>query len=381
MIRVHDIVKAMEDWAPRSLAESWDNPGLAVGDPDAEVNRALVTLDVTEEVLGIAADTGATMVISHHPPIFKPLATLAGSSPSARIVRKAIRTGIALFSAHTNLDRAHKGVSHAAAERLGLHSIAPLVPQSSGMVKFVTFCPPSFTDRIREAAGLAGAGTIGEYRFCSFSSRGTGTFLPSDHARPFSGVSGTLSREEEDRIEMILPATLAANVVEAVRAVHPYEEMAYDLIPLVNGDLKCGYGAIGDFETPFAPEEFLRHVSHSLDTEYLRVSASSVRTVSRVALVGGSGAEFIMDATRAGADAFVSGDIGHHAFLDAPETILVIDASHRSTELPVLDSICSYLAASHGEDLRCSVYRGTAVASVSHIMRPGSHTIQLEGQS
>jgi len=121
-------MKAMEAWAPPSLAESWDNPGLAAGEPDARADRALVTLDVTDEALDAAVQTGASIIISHHPTIFKPLATLAGSSYSAQVVRRAIHDGISLYSAHTNLDRAHKGVSHAAAERLGLHSIEPLVP-------------------------------------------------------------------------------------------------------------------------------------------------------------------------------------------------------------------------------------------------------------
>ncbi len=379
MIRVRDIVKAMDDWAPRSLAESWDNPGLAAGDPDDPVGAVLAALDVTDAALDAAAVSGVPMIISHHPSIFKPLVSLAGSSSSARIVRRAIREGTALFSAHTNLDRAPGGVSHAAAIRLGLFSIVPLIPHASGMFKFVTYCPPSSTDRVREAAGSAGAGVMGEYRLCSFSSRGIGAFLPSEHARPFSGAPGVLSREEEDRIEMVAPATVIERVVDAVRSVHPYEEMAYDLIPLANNDGRCGYGAVGDLEHPVGPEEFVRHVAQAFGMEYLRVSPSPGHMIRRVAVVGGSGAGYIPDAVRANADAFITGDIGHHAFLDAPDSLLVIDASHRATELPVLDAICSYLATSFGEELRCSVFPGTAIPAVSHYTLSGCHTIPHAG--
>jgi len=246
-------------------------------------------------------------------------------------------------------------------------------------MKFVTYCPPSSTDRIREAAGLAGAGIIGEYRFCSFSTRGSCTFLPSEHARPFTGTSGVLSREEEDRIEMTVPSAVMGNVVGAVRAVHPYEEMAYDIIPLAHGDRRCGYGAVGELEKPSNPGDFISHVAHAFGMEHLRVSAPSGRPIRRVAVVGGSGAGFLKDAERAGADAFVTGDICLHVFIGASDTMFVIDASHRATELPILDSICSYLVSSLGEGIRCSVFHGTAVPSVSHIQLSGSHTIPRGG--
>lgn len=365
MNTVRDVMEVMENWAPSSLAESWDNPGLLTGDPGDHVRAVLITLDVTEAAIEVAVDAGASLIISHHPPIFKPLMSLSGQSLSARVIRKAIRSGVSIFSAHTNLDQAPGGVSHAAAEALGLRVLSPLVPSVSGMVKFVTFCPPDCTDRIREAAGKAGAGRIGEYSLCSFTSRGTGTYIPSQSAQPFSGEPGRLSREEEDRIEMIAPAAFVERVVDAVRNVHPYEEMAYDIIPLSLSSSPFGYGVIGEYPAPMDGAAFINHVARSLGVETLTVSGDRCGTISRAAVLGGSGGRHIRDAVARGADAYVTGDLGYHDFLEADGAILLIDATHRATELPVLRAIERRLAAFLSNETALVVHHGAAVTAAT----------------
>ncbi len=339
MVTVRDVVKAMESWAPAALAETWDNPGLMTGSLETPVTAILVSLDVTHETIHAASNCRANLIISHHPPIFKPLRTLAGSNSSLRAIQEAVRKDIAIYSSHTNLDQAPGGVSRAAAERLRLRSITPLVPGRAEQVKFVTLVPPEYTGRVREAAGNAGAGSIGEYRHCSFAVRGEGSYIPLSEARPYKGKSGELSREEEDRIEMIAPVSLIQDIIAAVRAVHPYEEPPFDIIPLANPDKRYGYGAIGTLEIPMGGRDFISYAADAFEIESIMYSGPIGRDIRRVAVIGGSGAKYIGQAISKGADALVTGDVGYHDYLEAGDSILLLDATHRATELPSLEAV------------------------------------------
>jgi len=292
MTKVRDVIEVLERWAPSSLAEKWDNVGLI------------------------------------------------------RIIYTAIKEDICIFASHTNLDQATGGVSFSLSEKLGLESITFLAPGNNDFVKFVTFTPPDYTDRIREAAGSAGAGIIGEYNLCSFTSKGMGTYIPSCTSAPYEGKPGELSRVEEERLEMIVPNTRVSQVVEETRKVHPYEEMAYDIIPLSNPDISFGYGAVGNLKEPKKPQDFLEHIATSLGVKNLRVSKSSVSHINRVAVMGGSGKNLIHNAIESGADAYITGDLGYHDFTDYGESILLIDASHQATELPVLEKIKARIISS-----------------------------------
>jgi len=339
MAKVCDVIESMEKWAPSPLAESWDNAGLITGDPESDVKSIIVALDVTEETIALALKNKASIIISHHPPIFKPLKNLTGDALSPRVIRMAVKENISLFASHTNLDQAPHGVSHALAEKLELIDINPLSPGNCELLKFITFSPPQYTDRIREAAGHAGAGVIGKYNLCSFTSRGTGTYIPSDDASPYKGETGKLSKVTEDRLEMIVPAPYISKVIEETRKVHPYEEMAYDIIPLSTKEPSFGYGAVGNLREPMELSQFTEHVSRSLNVETLNVSKGGKKHIQRVAVMGGNGGDYIPRAISAGADAFVTGDLGHHDFMEHYSSIVLIDASHRATELPVLNKI------------------------------------------
>ena len=339
MAKVRDVIEVMENWAPSQLAESWDNVGLITGDPETEVRSVIISLDVTEETITLALKNKASIIVSHHPPIFKPLKNLIGSNLPSRIIRLAVKEDISLYTSHSNLDQVSNGVSQALAEKLGLNNIIPLSPGNCELLKFVTYTPPEYTDKIREAAGYAGAGVIGEYKLCSFTSRGIGTYMPSSEASPYEGESDKLSRVEEDRIEMVVPAPFISNVIEETRKVHPYEEMAYDIIPLSRRKPTFGYGAVGDIRKSMKISLFTEHVSKSLGIETLKVSKGGNKSIKRVAVMGGSGRDYISRAISAGADAYVTGDLGHHDFLNNCSSTILIDASHRATELPVLDKI------------------------------------------
>ena len=365
MNTIDDIIGIMDDWAPPSLAESWDNVGLLTGSPDREVKSIVLTLDVTDHTIEIARSLPLSLIISHHPLIFKPLSRLSGNDRTSKLVRSAVKYDVAIFAAHTNLDRAPDGVSHALARHLGLSDITPLTRQGVSLCKFVTFVPPEHTDTVRHAAGDAGAGVIGEYRYCSFTSGGTGTFVPSDAARPFSGKAGDLSRERENRLEMVVPESLLGNVVEAARKVHPYEEMAYDIIPLWNDGPATGYGAVGMLPEPLSRDRFLKTVSASFGNERIDFSMGGPSDIRRVAVMGGSGSSEIPNAIREHADAYVTSEIGHHSFLDYGDEMLLVSASHRATELPILAEIQKRLSA-QCQNITFQIETGTLPFIQSH---------------
>ncbi|MFC1528771.1 Nif3-like dinuclear metal center hexameric protein [Candidatus Latescibacterota bacterium] len=365
MVKVRDVIEVIESWAPLSIAESWDNVGLITGEPDKNVTTVLITLDVTDKTISKAIKKHISLIISHHPPILKPIKNFTGPAMSSRVIRAAIKNNISIYASHTNLDQAPDGVSSVLARKLGLSSISFLDPGTSGMVKFVTFTPPEYTDSVRDAAGSRGAGIIGEYNLCSFTSRGTGTYIPSSSSAPYEGESGKLSQAEEDRLEMIVPASLVPSVVAAAREAHPYDEMAYDLIPLSNMSLSFGYGAVGNLKEKMNPEQFFEHVSESLGMKTLKISKGKSRYIQRVAVMGGCGRNYIDCAISCGAEAYVTGDLGHHDFLDYGKSIMLIDASHRATELPVLEKIRERLLISElGKEFDITIDPGEKVPTV-----------------
>ncbi|MBT4483642.1 MAG: Nif3-like dinuclear metal center hexameric protein [Candidatus Latescibacteria bacterium] len=365
MAKVRDVTEVLENWSPLSIAEPWDNVGLITGDPDKKVATVLITLDVTDKTISNAIENQTSLIISHHPPILKPIKNFSGSAMSSRLIREAIKHNISIYALHTNLDQAPEGVSSALAGKLGLSSLSFLAPGTSGMVKFITYTPPEYTDSVREAAGSQGAGIIGEYSLCSFTSRGTGTYIPSSASAPYEGEPGKLSRAEEDRIEMIVSAPFAASVVEAAREAHPYDEMAYDLVPLSNAQMSFGYGAVGNLKEKMGTEQFSEHVSESLGMKILKISKGKSRYIQRVAVMGGSGRSYIDCAISCGAEVYVTGDLGHHDFLDYGESIMLIDASHRATELPVLEKIREQLLMSKwGKEYDITIDPGENVPTV-----------------
>ncbi|MFC1541905.1 Nif3-like dinuclear metal center hexameric protein [Candidatus Latescibacterota bacterium] len=361
MIKICDVVETLERLAPSLLAEKWDNVGLITGSPADEVNSVIITLDVTEETIAFALKKGASLIVSHHPPIFEPLKNLSGNSLSSRVIRRAVSKNIAILASHTNLDQAPDGVSHALAEKLNLTDIRTLTQGNCELFKFVTFCPPEYTDRIRDASGHAGAGVIGNYSLCSFTSRGTGTYIPSEGSAPFEGKHRELSRAEEDRIEIIVPAVFVQNVITEVKSVHPYEEMVYDIIPVSAKEPSFGYGATGNLAQAMKLTNFIERVCSSLEIDSVKCSTGLHKKIKRVAVMGGSGGDYISAAINEGADAYVTGEIDHHEYIENHDAIVLVDATHRATELPVLEIIKAQLESSPElKGIKTIVDRGTS---------------------
>ncbi len=339
---------------PPSQAAEWDNPGLQVGDPDWAVERVLVTLDVTSDVLAEAADGPPTLVIAHHPLLFRPLRAVTPSTAPGRLALAAASAGTAVAAAHTNLDVTADGAgtSDPVAIVLELEEVRPLTDQlgESDRMKLVTFVPPEAVDAVLDAVSTAGAGRIGDYQRCSFRVEGVGTFRPSPGSDPYSGEGiGQDAEERELRLEVEVPRAAVGAVVAALLAAHPYEEVAYDLVPLLTG-ATVGFGRVGRLPSPRTLREVADTIRLDLPAPHLRYAGDPERRVETVAIVGGAGDALLDAAQASGADVYVTGDLRHHVTLNALEQgLALIDAGHHATEVAAIPAFRARLEVSGRE--------------------------------
>jgi dinuclear metal center YbgI/SA1388 family protein len=331
-MKIRELTSALEKLAPTGLQESYDNSGLLLGNPDTEMNKALITLDVTEDVIREAIESGCELIIAHHPVIFKGLKRLTGSTLTERLVIQLIKNDLAVYAIHTNLDNIAGGVNKILAQKLGLTNFKILSPGKGSLKKLVTFCPTDHADKVREAMFKAGAGHIGNYDSCSYNLAGEGTFRGSEDTDPFAGEKGKLHFEPEIRVETIVPDSIIGGVVQAMIKAHPYEEVAYDIYPLDNLDVTTGAGMIGELENPLTGADYLKQVKKILGSRALKYSGPVERKISTVAICGGSGAFLIPAARRAGAELFITGDIKYHDYFEFNDNMIVADAGHYETE-------------------------------------------------
>jgi dinuclear metal center YbgI/SA1388 family protein len=340
-----DLYKILESWAPTAIAWERDNVGLQIGSPDQRIKKILVALDITDQVVDEAVRKKVDTVISHHPLYFHFPRSLRTDERLGRLSVKIIRAGLSVYSIHTNLDYASGGVSTALAEALNLRDPKPLQPLSGQYQKLIVFVPVDYTDRVMAAMAEEGAGTIGKYQECSFHVNGTGTFKPLRGATPFIGTQGKRESVSEQRLEMIVPRWKTAQVLRAMRRVHPYEEVAYDVYDLANLSPEYGAGVIGTLRRKTNLKEFLGHIRKKLHVDSLRYAGDAGRAIQTVAVCGGSGSEYLDTAIRCGADAFVTADVRYHTFQECDHRIALIDAGHYETEVPVINKIVEHLRA------------------------------------
>ena len=329
---VKDILNCLAEVAPLPWQESYDNAGLQVGDLNAEARKALVCLDITEEIVDEAVAKSCDVIVSHHPLVFRGLKRLTPQTYVERAVMKAVKHDIAMISMHTNLDNSHLGVNRALGEKLGLKKLRILRPLEDQLRKLVVYVPAAEAGTVRQAMFGAGAGCIGHYDSCSFNANGKGTFRAGEDAHPFVGTVGELHFEDEVRIETVVPKHLLNQVVAAMLRAHPYEEVAYDVFAMENEWQQAGAGMVGALDVPMEEVAFLSFVAKTLDSPCLRHSALTGRNIQTVALCGGSGSPFMADALRAGADAYLTGDVKYHDFFVPEGRMLLVDGGHFETE-------------------------------------------------
>jgi dinuclear metal center YbgI/SA1388 family protein len=332
MVLLKHIVSEIEQFAPPFFQEDYDNSGLQTGAPGMEITGVLITLDVTEEVIDEAIDHQANLIVSHHPVTLKGLKSLTGRNHPERILIKAIRHNMAIFSAHTNIDSVELGVSGMLAKKLGLTNIHILQPREGLLLKLVTFVPADHREQVRQAIFSAGAGVIGNYDKCSYNISGQGSFRAGDDSNPYTGEKGKIHYEQEERIETVVPVHLKSRVLKALFEAHPYEEVAYDLYPITNKWHQVGFGAIGDLPQPLSEANSLKAIKKITDAGCIKHTELRGRPIKKVAVCGGSGSFLLNSAIKAHADLFVSADFKYHQFQEADKKIIIADIGHYESE-------------------------------------------------
>lgn len=392
-----DVVGVLEHRYPPSTAESWDRVGLVTGDPDQPVRRVLLAVDPVAAVVDEAIAARADLLVVHHPLLLRGVHAVAATEAKGALLHRLIRAGVALYTAHTNADAAEGGVADALARLVGLQDLRPLVAApAAALDKHVVFVPAADAERLVDALAAAGAGALGEYTRCAWTSTGEGTFTPGADATPVIGTPGEAAHVVEARVEMVAPRRLRAAVVAAMRAAHPYEEPAFDVLELARWDGPTGTGRVGHLAEPLSLHAFAERVAAALPAtaQGIRYAGPADATVRTVAVVGGSG-DSLFDAVRSsGADVYLTADLRHHPASELRERAefeargaaasppYLVDAAHFASEWPWL--------VGAAQDLRADLAaRGTTVETRVSTLRtdpwtgrvpaPASTTAPSEG--
>ncbi|MDT5091217.1 MAG: hypothetical protein QOH60_580 [Mycobacterium sp.] len=337
-VRLSEIIAVLEEAYPPQLAQPWDSVGLVCGDPSDSADDVVVAVDATAAVAAEVPDGG--LLLAHHPLLLRGVDSVAASTPKGSLVHSLLRSGRALFTAHTNADSASPGVSDALADAIGVQVDGVLSPASEGppLDKWVVFVPLENADAVRAAMFAAGAGQIGDYSQCSWSVTGTGQFLPGQGASPAIGNIGSVEKVTEDRVEVIAPAPMRPSVLTAMRAAHPYEEPAFDVFALAPLPGDVGLGRVGSLPSPEPLHEFVSRVQRSLpQTSWgIRAAGDPDSPVSRVAMCGGAGDSLFADVTRSGVDVYVTADLRHHPADEhrRASEVALVDVAHWASEFP-----------------------------------------------
>ncbi|HEY6063554.1 MAG TPA: Nif3-like dinuclear metal center hexameric protein [Chitinophagaceae bacterium] len=336
-MKISEIITYLESQAHPSLQEHYDNAGLITGQAGWECSGIICSLDATEEVVKEAVEKKCNLIIAHHPIIFGGLKKINGNNYVEKTTITAIKNDIAIYAIHTNIDNVIGGVNGKIAKMLGLKNISILSPKENVLKKLFTFAPVDKAAQVRNAIFTAGGGHIGNYNECSFSSEGMGTFKAGEGTNPYVGEIGRLHQEKEIRIEVIFPSFLENTIVTAMKAVHPYEEVAYDVISLSNSYPSIGSGVIGEWPEMIDEKKFLMKVKEVFTVPVIRHTSFLNKPIKRVALCGGAGSFLISKALAAGADAYITADIKYHEFFDANSRMLIADIGHYESEQFTID--------------------------------------------
>ena len=342
-MQIREVIQHLENLAPTAYAEDFDNVGLLVGHQNTKVTGVLVTLDTLEHIVDEAIENNCNLIVSFHPIVFKGLKKFNGNNYVERVVMKAIKHDIAIFAIHTALDNAINGVNDMICEQLGLSNRKILIPQNKTIKKLVTYAPIAEAQNLKTKLFEAGAGNIGNYDNCSFSSEGIGTFKALENANPSVGEIGKTHQEKEIQIQVTYPKHNEKSILKALLENHSYEEVAYEITFLENKNQNIGMGMIGELPEAIDELEFLKHIKKIFKTGCVRHSALLGEPIKKVAVLGGSGSFAIRNAQQAGADVFITADLKYHQFYEAESKLILADIGHYESEQYTKNLIVTYL--------------------------------------
>jgi len=329
---IKDITSYLEELTPLNYAESFDNVGLLIGDYQTKVTGVLITLDTLENIVDEAIEKKCNLIVSFHPIIFSGLKKITGNSYVERVVLKAIKNNIAIYSMHTALDNSFEGVSAKICEVLDLQNKKILIPQQSTIKKLTTYIPTDALDKVRSNLFKAGAGEIGNYSKCSFTTNGKGTFMGNEKSNPTIGERNLVHSEKETQLNITFEKHKESAILAALFNAHPYEEVAYEITSLHNINQKIGIGMIGELTEPVSEIDFLNTLKTTMHAEGIRHSKLLNKPIKKVAVLGGSGSYAIKNALKAKADIYVTADVKYHEFYKAENQLIIADIGHYESE-------------------------------------------------
>lgn len=343
-MQVSDVLSLLNQWAPLCYSEDFDNTGLLVGHPESEVKGILVSLDTLENVIDEAISKDCNLVVSFHPIIFSGLKSLEPKDYVSRTVVKAIKNDIAIIAIHTALDNMPHGVSWGMAQALALQNTRVLLPKQDVLFKLITYVPQQSATQVRNALFETGAGALGNYTECSFNLEGTGTFKPLDGAHPTIGEIGVQHKEPEIQVQVTFIQHQKNRLIAALKKAHPYEEVAYDIIPLNQACPEVGMGLIGTLPESMTFEALLQTLKSSFNCGCVKYSDNKLKEIKTVAVLGGSGSFAIDKAKALGAQAYITSDLKYHDYFKGQEDFAVLDIGHYESEQFTKDLIVDYLS-------------------------------------
>lgn len=331
-MKIVEIIAEIERFAPKCHQESYDNAGLIVGNKDSECTGVIICLDSIECIVEEAIQKKCNLIIAHHPILFRGIKQITGKNYVERTIIKAIQNNIAIYAAHTNLDNVQHGVNAKIAEKLKIKQPKILLPKSNTLKKIVTYAPVDAHEKVLNAMFEAGAGSIGNYTECSFSTTGIGTYFPNEQAQPKVGEKLIRNHTDEVKVEAIFPSYLQQQILHSLLKNHPYEEVAYEIVSIENDNQTVGSGMIGQIDEPIDELLFLQNLKKLFNSKIIRHTAFLNKPIKTVAWCGGSGSFLLEEAIKQKATIFISGDFTYHKFFDADNQILIADIGHFETE-------------------------------------------------
>jgi dinuclear metal center YbgI/SA1388 family protein len=381
--RLADLIAVLERWFDPRWAQPWDAVGLVCGDPGEPVERILLAVDAVPSTVAEALSTRSQLLLTHHPLLLTAVHGVPADDPKGALVHRLIRGGVAHYVAHTNADVADPGVSDALADRVGLRAVRPLEPHpDEPLDKLVVYVPTQHAQRLIDALAAAGAGAVGDYDRCAWTTQGVGTFRPLAGAHPAIGHVGAIEQVVETRVEMVVAHRTRRAVVEALRATHPYEEPAFDLLAASAVPGRRGTGRVGELAAPMPLRVFVAQAAARLPATAwgIRAAGDPDRVLHTVAVCGGSGGSLAEDARVAGADAFLTADLKHHPTVEAVterggDGMALIDAAHWATEAPWLDAVAARLRETLGTTVEVRVSRQVTDPWTLHTPSPETSAI------
>ena len=342
-MKIKEIISVLEEMAPLSYAEDFDNVGLLVGGKESETTGILVCHDALESVIEEAIAKKCNLVVCFHPILFSGLKKITGKNYVERAIIKAIKNDIAIYAVHTALDNHPDGVNKIFSDALGLTKTQILIPKENYIRKLVTYTISENADKLRNSLFDAGAGTIGNYENCSFNSKGIGTYMGNEHSNPEIGERFEFVEADEIKIEVTYEKHLENKILKSLFKNHVYEEVAYEIYDLQNKNQNIGLGMIGELQVPMEEKEFLDFVKDKMQSEGIRHSSFLGKPIKKVAVLGGSGSFAIKNAIQAGADAFLTSDLKYHQFYEAENQLILADIGHFESERYTKNYIVDFL--------------------------------------